>query len=94
MEFQVKAYDPKGMNEAKKCFGDSIKYTENMYDALSDVNCVIIITEWEEFSTIDWNIAKNQIANPLVIDLRNLYKQENMKANGLKYISLGKKSAI
>ena len=88
----IKAYDPASMSEAKKYFGDTIEYTNDPYGTVVDANCLVLVTEWNEFRFPDWMRIKQLLKNPAVFDGRNIYDINEMKLNGFDYFCIGKKS--
>lgn len=86
----IKAYDPKGMDEAKKIFGNYIEYCKDPFLAAKDAEVLCIITEWAEFKTLDLEPIKEVMRKPIIVDFRNLYSIEEMKNSGFTYISLGR----
>lgn len=90
----VRAYDPAGMENARgERGGDRLRYAEDAYAAMRDADALVILTEWEEFRRLDWPRVKAALAHPLVIDLRNLYAPEEVRAHGLRYRSVGRPPA-
>ena len=88
----VRAFDPEGMEEAKKQL-DGVAFCAGAYDAMSGADALVIITEWNEFRALDLARVKTLLAAPVVIDLRNIYKPEDMAAAGFTYYSIGRGTA-
>jgi UDPglucose 6-dehydrogenase len=88
---KVVAYDPKGMVNAHKYF-DELECAESAMGAIKEADAIIIITEWDEFRTIDYQQAKSIVKNPIIIDLRNILDSKELTKIGFKYYSIGKKS--
>ena len=88
----ITAYDPVAMKEAKRRVGDKINYAENMYDALKDADALLLVTEWTEFRFPNWKEIKNLMKNPLIIDGRNIYDENELKKNSIAYYCIGKKT--
>jgi UDPglucose 6-dehydrogenase len=86
---RVKAYDPVAMAEAKKHLEDSIEFTSNQYDALKDADCLMLVTEWNEFRFPDWLLIKKLLKEPVVFDGRNIYDSDELKSYGFEYICIG-----
>ena len=86
----VRAHDPEALKEARKYFGDRIEYSHNQYEILQGADALVIITDWNEYRTPDFDRIQAELKNPLVIDGRNLYKPERMKSAGFTYIPLGR----
>jgi UDPglucose 6-dehydrogenase len=91
---QVNAYDPAAMEEARTFLGDSIKYAQSPYDALENADCLMLVTEWNDFRLPDWKLVKRLLKQPVVFDGRNVFEVADMKANGMDYIGIGIKSTI
>jgi UDPglucose 6-dehydrogenase len=87
----VRAFDPEGTAEAKKLL-DGVDFRANAYEAMESAHAVVIITEWNEFRALDLARVKALLATPTVIDLRNIYKPEDMAAAGFYYFSIGRTS--
>ena len=85
---EVRAFDPEGMSEAKKHF-DVTMYTD-AYEALDGADGVVILTEWNEFRALDLPRVKKLLKQPLMVDLRNIYRPEEMAKAGFTYISVGR----
>lgn len=85
----VRAYDPKGMDEAKAMI-DGVEWCDNAYDTMQDADALTIITEWNEFRALDLGRVKDAMRNPVMVDLRNIYKPADMAEAGFDYISIGR----
>lgn len=86
----IRAYDPEGMENAQQERGDMFQYAEDTYAAMQGADALVILTEWEQFKTLDWARVKAALAHPLVLDLRNLYTPEEVRTAGLHYKSVGR----
>ena len=89
---KIKAYDPKGMDEAKKIWGDKIFYSENSYSALDGADSLLLLTEWNEFRRPDFDRVRELLKTPVIFDGRNQYNAERLKQRGFEYYCIGKKS--
>ncbi|KKP98017.1 MAG: Nucleotide sugar dehydrogenase [Candidatus Moranbacteria bacterium GW2011_GWD2_36_12] len=91
---KIQAHDPESMEMAKReeYFGNnsSISYFENKYEALKDADAMLIITEWKEFRTPDFEEIKKLLKSPVIFDGRLLYEPKKMKALGISYESIGR----
>lgn len=86
----IKAYDPVASENAKFILGeDRIEYCRNKESAIEKAEALLIVTEWDEFRTIDPENFKQLIQNPLIIDGRNIYRSEDFEDTGINYISIG-----
>lgn len=86
---KIQAYDPVGRDEASK-FLDGVIWAENAYDAMKGANAALILTEWNEFRALDFHKMAKFLTYPLLIDMRNIYRPEEMVAAGFDYVSIGR----
>ena len=86
---KVRAYDPQGMDEAKKLL-NGIEYADNAYDAMTGADALVIVTEWNAFRALDLTRVKSLLKSPVMIDLRNIYNPDEMIAAGFIYTSVGR----
>ena len=89
MGAKVKAYDPIGMEQAKGML-TGVTYTEDAYSCAQGADALVIVTEWEQFRALDLARLKAAMANPVVVDLRNVYRPDEMKKYGFTYSSVGR----
>ena len=85
----IRAYDPEGMNEAKKIF-NKIVWCQDAYETMENSDALIIITEWNAFRGLDFERAKLLLRRPILIDFRNIYNPEEMATIGIEYHCLGR----
>lgn len=85
----IKAYDPVSMERAKKIMPD-IEYCTNAYDVARDVDGIALITEWDEFRTLDLGKVKSLMRQPVFLDGRNVYDPDKMKELGFIYTGIGR----
>jgi UDPglucose 6-dehydrogenase len=88
----VRAYDPVAMNEMRHFYPDEkrLELVGTALDTLEDTDALLINTEWREFRSVNMDAVKKALKRPLVIDGRNLYEPENMKAAGIDYDCIGR----
>ncbi|GAA3846757.1 UDP-glucose/GDP-mannose dehydrogenase family protein [[Pseudomonas] carboxydohydrogena] len=86
---QVRAYDPVGMELAKHDLPD-IAYAVDPYDCAKGADALVIVTEWVQFRALDLVRLKQEMAHPVIVDLRNIYRRDEMKALGFIYESVGR----
>jgi UDPglucose 6-dehydrogenase len=86
----VKVYDPAAMDECKRRVGDVVLYSKDMYDAVSDADAVLLITEWKQFRMPDWIKMKKIMKRAIVIDGRNIYNVNELLDAGFVYSCIGK----
>ena len=88
---EIKVYDPAGMPAAKKMKEfNGVKWKNNTYDCIKGTDAIVLITEWNEFRALDLDKVKMLLNNPVIIDLRNIYKPVSMNELGFKYVSIGR----
>ncbi len=85
----MRAYDPVAMRNARKVMPE-VTYADNPYDAVDGAHAVVILTEWNEFRSLDLGRLKKLLKAPYFFDLRNIYEPERMKKLGFKYFSVGR----
>ena len=85
----VRAYDPAGMDQAKKEL-PTLAYCQDPYACAQDADALVIVTEWEQFRALDFARLKTVMARPVVVDLRNIYRPEDMARYGFSYVSVGR----
>ena len=86
----IVAFDPEAMPNVKRKLGDKITFADNMYDALKDVDALVISTEWSIFRTPNFSKMKDLMASHTIFDGRNLYEVKEVQNEGFKYISIGR----
>ena len=89
----VKAYDPKGIGQAKPELSD-VTYTADAYSCIEGADALCLVTEWEQFRALDLDRIKSLLKAPIIVDLRNIYKPEDMRRRGFTYYSIGRKPVI
>jgi UDPglucose 6-dehydrogenase len=90
---KVQAHDPVGMAEARKLMPD-LHYFDDVYDAIAGADAVVILTEWNSYRALDLGRLKSLLRSPNIVDLRNIYRPEEMEKLGYMYTSLGRPQAI
>ncbi len=88
---RVRAHDPKGMEEAKAYLPAAVEYAETPYDAAVGADCIVLMTEWNQYRALDLQKLKGCMNAPVFIDLRNVYDPETMKNAGFRYTGVGRK---
>jgi UDPglucose 6-dehydrogenase len=85
----IQAYDPAGMEQAKEYLQDVV-YKKDLYAVALGADALVLATEWNRFRNIDWGRMKQLLKRPIVVDLRNIYDPERMRALGFQYTSVGR----
>jgi len=86
---RVRAYDPEGMEQAKALLQD-VAYFDDPYACAANADALVIVTEWEQFRALDLDRLKETMASPVIVDLRNIYRPDEMTRLGFIYDSVGR----
>jgi len=89
MGAKVRAHDPVGMEQARKELPD-IEYCDDPYACVKGADAMVVVTEWVQYRTLDLDRLKAELKQPVVVDLRNIYRPEDMAAHGFAYESVGR----
>ncbi len=87
----VKAYDPVAINESKRRIGNIISYSSDAYDAANDSDAILLVTEWNEFRTLNYKILEKIVHKKVIFDGRNIYDPQEVRNHGFEYFGLGRK---
>jgi UDPglucose 6-dehydrogenase len=87
---RIAAYDPAASERARAVLNSSTEFMNTPYEAARDADALLILTEWEEFATLDLDRLAKEMKYPIVVDGRNLYHPEDMAAAGFTYYSVGR----
>src|SRR5665647_103469 len=85
----VRAYDPVGMEQARD-FIDHVTFCDDAYACAKGASALVIVTEWEQFRALDFARLKATMANPLLVDLRNIYRADEVARHGFAYEGVGR----
>ncbi|OEC99380.1 MULTISPECIES: UDP-glucose/GDP-mannose dehydrogenase family protein [unclassified Rhizobium] len=88
----VTGYDPEGMDNARLVI-DNIAYAEDAYSAARDADALVIVTEWNQFRALDFARLKSIMKAPVLVDLRNIYRHDEVTKHGFAYTSVGRPSS-
>ena len=86
---RVQAYDPQAMDNCRSIF-NGIEYCEDAYDTADGADALVLATEWNEFRALNFERVKKALRQPVLIDLRNVYEPQRMRALGFAYTSVGR----
>ncbi|PSC03941.1 UDP-glucose 6-dehydrogenase [Alsobacter soli] len=89
---RVRAYDPEGMEQAKGMLKD-VDYAPHAYDCVEGADALVIVTEWDAFRALDLGRVKRLLKEPIVVDLRNIYRAEDLRKRGFTYVGVGRGKA-
>ena len=87
---KIRAYDPEGMEEAKKEL-KGIEMASGPYEVADNADALVILTEWDQFRALDFERIATQMKKPVMVDLRNIYNPEDLRKDGFTYVSIGRK---
>jgi UDPglucose 6-dehydrogenase len=89
----VVAYDPAAMERTRHVLRGDITYAENAYEVAVGADALLILTDWDEFASLDLKRLKSVLRYPIIIDGRNLYSNDVMREQGFMYVSVGRPAA-
>ena len=89
MGAKVRVYDPIGMEQAKS-YIDKVTFCDDAYDCAQGASTLVIVTEWEQFRALDFVRLKETMAQPVLVDLRNIYSADEVARHGFVYESVGR----
>jgi UDPglucose 6-dehydrogenase len=89
---KIRAYDPAGMKQAKSLL-DNVEYSSDAYACADGADALVILTEWDEFRALDVDRVRAKLKNPILVDLRNIYRPEEMARQAFTYVSVGRTTA-
>jgi len=89
MGARVRGFDPAGMGQAQALLTDVV-YCENAYDCAEAADALVIVTEWEQFRALDLEHLRDLMACPVIVDLRNIYRPEEVHRHGFAYACVGR----
>ncbi len=86
---KIRAYDPEGMEEASHLL-KGVEYCRDGYDAMKGANAAVIVTEWDQFRALDLRKVADLLSDKVFVDLRNIYRKDELAGGSLKYSSIGR----
>ena len=86
---RVRAYDPEGHEQARMVMQD-IDYAADPYDCLNGADIAVLVTEWDAFRALDMDRVRTAMKTPAIVDLRNVYRPDEMARRGIAYVSVGR----
>ena len=91
---KINVYDPEAMPNVKAILGDKVTFSKNPYEAIDQADALLIVTEWPQFRTPDFERMDSLLKNKVIFDGRNLYETSQMKELGYTYYSIGRQTVI
>ena len=85
----VSAFDPEGRHQAEAML-ENVAFADDAYGTMEGADVLVIVTEWNEFRALDLDRVKQLLKTPTIVDLRNIYRPEQMRAAGFEYTSIGR----
>ena len=86
---KIRAYDPQSMEKAKEIFS-AVKFCKDAYETAKGADCLVIVTEWNQFKELDLAKIKKLMRQPVIVDGRNIYDPQAMKKNDFRYTGIGR----
>jgi UDPglucose 6-dehydrogenase len=88
----VQAYDPEALHEAKRIYGDKtgLHYCDKQTDTLNEADALVIVTEWKQFRSPDFEQLAHKLADRVIFDGRNMYEPKSVRHAGLQYYAIGR----
>jgi UDPglucose 6-dehydrogenase len=90
---EVTVHDPVAMEAGKELLGDRVHWAAHNYAALEGADALIIVTEWKQYRTPDFNRMKSLLKEPVILDGRNLFDPDRMSRIGFEYVGIGRQPA-
>ena len=91
---KINVYDPEAMPNVKAILGDQVTFSKNPYEAIDQADALLIVTEWPQFRTPDFERMETLLKNKVIFDGRNLYETSQMRDLGYTYYSIGRQTVI
>jgi UDPglucose 6-dehydrogenase len=85
---RIRAFDPQGMETARTLL-DDIEYAQDAYEVADGADCVVLVTKWNAFRSLDLSRMQTTMRNPILVDLHNVYRRGEVEAAGLIYTGIG-----
>jgi UDPglucose 6-dehydrogenase len=89
LKAQIVAYDPEGMEQARHVLSD-VEYASGPYECVTGADAMVIVTEWNEFRALNLDRVRKLMRTPVLVDLRNVYRPEDVRAKGFVYDDVGR----
>ena len=86
---KIRAYDPEGMAQAKTVL-ENVEFAQSAYAAIEGADALVLVTEWDAFRALDLAKVRTLLKSPIVVDLRNVYRPDEMERHGFAYVSIGR----
>ncbi|SON58154.1 UDP-glucose 6-dehydrogenase YwqF [Hartmannibacter diazotrophicus] len=86
---KIRAYDPEGMEAARELLAD-VAYGQSAYDIAEGADALVIVTEWDAFRALDFRRLGDVMAAPVLVDLRNVYSEDEVRKHGFSYVGVGR----
>jgi UDPglucose 6-dehydrogenase len=91
---RVRVHDPEAIEVARRIWSDRIEYFENNYEALDGADALMVVTEWKQYRTPDFDRIRQALRQPVILDGRNLFDPAHMRSSGFEYFSIGRRPSM
>ena len=88
----MRVYDPKAMKKAAGALNKTVTFCNDAYSASKGSDCLLVLTDWDEFKELDFLKIKKLLKRPVILDGRNIYDPQEMRKLGFTYESIGRRS--
>ena len=88
---RIRAYDPEAAGNVRNIFKAGVEFCRDAYDVARKSDCLVVVTEWNEFKELDFRKIKRLMLQPVVVDGRNIYDPAEMKKLGFRYVGIGRR---
>lgn len=86
----VRVHDPRAVVNARRVFGDRVVYSDDVYETVSGASLLVVVTEWLQYRTPDFDRIRSLMARPVILDARNLYEPGRLRRQGFTYRGIGR----
>ena len=87
---RIRAFDPEGMEQAKALLPPEVSYCADAYECVAGADAAVIVTEWNIFRALDLDRVRSLMNAAVLVDLRNVYRAEQVRAKGFTYVDIGR----
>lgn len=88
---KIRVFDPIAMPECKRRIGETVIYTENLYDCADGADALLLMTEWRQFRLPTWNVISKIMPGRIIVDGRNIWNRTELEELGYSYTRIGEK---
>jgi UDPglucose 6-dehydrogenase len=90
----VRVHDPEATDNIRRIYGDRLTYCDRAYGTTEGADALAVVTEWQEFRNVDFEVLRRLMTRPIIVDGRNLYDPEEMERLGFAYAGIGRRTVV